>query len=106
LAEIDVKHMCHRHRIRPPRRQVPRRDSAGRLRFTDCEWSLPDGRSLVLEVDGGFHMDAENWEDDLVRQRGLTALNRVIVRCTARELRDTPEVVARDLLALGVPRRL
>lgn len=67
------------------------------------EWQLPDGRTLVLEVDGGFHMEAEHWEDDLARQRALAATDRIIVRCTPRELRDEPERVARDLLALGVP---
>jgi hypothetical protein len=106
LGEIDVRRMCQRHRILMPHRQVRRRDSAGRRRFTDCEWKLADGRWLVLEVDGAFHMEVEHWEDDLARQRGLAALDRVIVHCTTRELRDTPELVARDLLALGVPQRL
>ncbi|GAB4007231.1 hypothetical protein [Nocardioides ultimimeridianus] len=103
LAEIDVRRMCTRFRIAPPSRQVKRRDSAGRLRFTDCEWPLPGGGVLVLEVDGGFHMDVEHWEDDLARQRRLSGDGRLIVRCTARELRDEPESVARDLKALGVP---
>lgn len=57
----------------------------------------------MLEVDGSFHMQAEHWEDDVARQRGLTAPDRLVVRCTARELRDRPESVARDLLNLGVP---
>lgn len=106
LGEIDVRRMCRRHRLAPPRRQVRRRDASGRTRFTDCEWHLADGRTLILEVDGSFHMESEHWEDDLARQRGLAATDRVIVRCTTRELRDAPEVVARDLIALGVPRRL
>ncbi|WP_182376822.1 hypothetical protein [Nocardioides sp. WS12] len=103
VAEIDVRRMCKRFGLAPPVRQVRRRDSSGRLRFTDCEWLLADGRILVLEVDGAFHMDVENWEDDLARQRALTSPNRVVVRCTARELRDEPDRVARDLRLLGVP---
>lgn len=106
LGEIDVRRMCRRHRLAPPRRQVRRRDMSGRTRFTDCEWRLTDGRTLVLEVDGSFHMESEHWEDDLARHRGLAATDRIIVRCTTRELRDSPEVVARDLITLGVPRRL
>lgn len=102
-AEIDVRRMCRAAGLALPLRQVRRRDSAGRLRFTDCEWRLSDGRVLVLEVDGGFHMDVEHWEDDLARQRALTTASRVVVRCTSRELRDEPEVVARDLALLGVP---
>ena len=102
LAEIDVARICRRFRLPPPRRQVRRRDGAGRLRFTDCEWVLADGSVLVLEVDGAFHMDVEHWEDDIARQRGLMRAGRMVVRCTARELRDCPEVVVRDLIALGL----
>lgn len=103
LAEIDVRRMCRSYGIASPTRQVKRRDSSGRPRFTDCEWRLPDGRVLILEVDGGFHMEAEHWEEDLARQRALSAGDRLIVRCTARELRDNPGDIARDLRALGVP---
>jgi very-short-patch-repair endonuclease len=104
LAEIDVARLCRRRHLARPLRQVKRRDAEGRLRFTDCEWRLPDGRTLILEVDGAFHMDVEHWEDDLARQRALSSMDRVIVRCTARELRDEPDRLADDLLALGVPR--
>lgn len=103
VAEIDVRRMCRTFGLALPRRQVKRRDASGRVRFTDCEWRLPDGRVLVLEVDGGFHMDVEHWEDDIARQRALTSPDRLVVRCTSRELRDDPGSVARDLKALGVP---
>lgn len=104
LAEIDVRRMCRSGGLAVPVRQTRRRDASGRRRFTDCEWKLPDGRIVILEVDGAFHMAVEHWEDDLTRQRQLSGGNRIIVRCTARELRDEPETVARDLRALGVPR--
>lgn len=87
VAELDLKRMCRRFGLSRPLRQVRRRDARGRLRFTDCEWRLPDGRTLILEVDGGFHMEVEHWEDDLARQRALSGGDRVIVRCTARDLR-------------------
>ncbi|GAA3812008.1 hypothetical protein [Nocardioides panacisoli] len=102
-AEIGVRRMCRAFGLARPARQVRRRDASGRLRFTDCEWRLPDARTLVLEVDGGFHMEVEHWEDDLARQRALTAPDRVVVRCTSRELRDEPAQVAHDLRLLGVP---
>ena len=102
IAEIDVTRLCRTFGLALPRRQLKRRDSRGRIRFTDCEWRLADGRTLVLEVDGIFHMDVESWEDDLARQRALSAADRVIVRCTSREIRDEPERLARDLAALGV----
>jgi hypothetical protein len=103
VSEMDVRRMCRMCGLVLPRRQTRRRDASGRVRFTDCEWVLPDGRVVVLEVDGGFHMEVEHWEDDLARQRALTAPNRLIVRCTARELRDEPWSVGRDLRILGVP---
>ncbi|MGO4679304.1 hypothetical protein [Microbacterium sp. 2MCAF23] len=104
LAELDVLRMCHQYGLRLPRQQTKRQDADGRIRFTDCEWLLPDGRTLVLEVDGAFHMEVGHWEDDLARQRALAASDRVQIRCTSRELRDYPERIARDLRMLGVPR--
>ncbi|MGK2875723.1 MAG: hypothetical protein ACSLEW_08795 [Nocardioides sp.] len=104
MAEVDVATMCRTFGIARAIRQVKRRDSAGRARFTDCEWRLPGGRVLILEVDGGFHMDADRWEDDIVRERGLIDPRVLMVRCTARELRDCPDQVAHDLIRLGAPR--
>ena len=104
VAEIDVRRMCRTVGLALPQRQRSRRDVRGKHRWTDCEWEMPDGHVLVLEVDGGFHMEAEHWEGDLARQRRISHRDRTIVRCTARELRDEPGQVARDLLALGVPR--
>jgi len=104
VAELDVLRMCRDHGLCAPRQQTKRRDARGRIRFTDCEWQLPDGRTLVLEIDGAFHMDVQHWEDDLARQRALAAHDRVQIRCTARELRDTPGSIARDLRMLSVPR--
>lgn len=103
VAELDVRRLCREHGIALPRRQTKRRDGDGRVRYTDCEWSLLGGRTLVLEVDGSFHMDADHWEDDLARQRSLSRPDLVIVRCTARELKHERAKVAMDLLRLGVP---
>ena len=105
VAELDVVRMCRDHGLALPGRQLKRLDADGRMRFIDCEWRLPDGRVIVLEVDGSFHMDSQHWEDDLARQRHLSAPDRLMVRCTARELREEPWHVARDLRRLGVPAR-
>ncbi|MGH3351019.1 MAG: hypothetical protein ACRDPS_10170 [Nocardioides sp.] len=104
LSEMEFKRLCRRFGIAEPAQQTKRRDGEGKLRFTDCEWRLPDGRLLVLEIDGGFHMEVEHWEDDLARQRALSAPDRVIIRCTTREIRDDPERLVRDLRRLGVQR--
>jgi len=104
-AEIDVRRMCRLCRLPLPVRQAPRTDTAGRRRWTDCEWHLASGTVLVLEVDGSFHLDVASWTDDLQRQRRLTAPGRLVVRCTADELRLDPRAVGADLVSLGlVPR--
>ncbi|HOB79848.1 MAG TPA: hypothetical protein PLX57_08320 [Ornithinibacter sp.] len=103
MAEVDVLQMCRGAGLAIPDRQVPRRDSSGQLRFTDCEWHLKDGRTLVLEVDGLFHLEIQHYEGDVRRQRRLTTPTRIVVRCTSNELRHEPWVLAADLRALGVP---
>ncbi|WP_392543968.1 hypothetical protein [Oryzobacter telluris] len=103
VGEVDVVRLCRDAGLCPPVRQVKRRDSAGRARFTDCEWDLPDGRTLVLEVDGAFHLEVQHYQLDVRRQRSLTTPTRTVVRCTTEELRREPWVVAADLRALGVP---
>lgn len=102
VAEVDVKRMCLDHGLPLPSRQKRRKDRSGKWRYTDCEWDLPDGRVLVLEVDGAFHMEVEHWEDDIQRQRALTTPGRLVVRGTAREVRDEPFRLAADLRALGL----
>jgi hypothetical protein len=101
-AEHDVITLCDTFGVPRPYRQTQRTDSAGRIRFTDAEWRLADSRVIVLEVDGGFHMTVEHWSADIERERQLVATGVVVVRCTAIELREHPERIARDLRALGI----
>jgi hypothetical protein len=103
-AELDVRRLCRRFHLRLPDRQRPRTDRAGRRRWTDCEWDLAGGSVLVLEVDGAFHVDVLQWGADIKRTRALTTAHRIVIRCTAFELRHETEDVARDLIALNVPR--
>jgi len=103
LAEIDVGRACKEFGVATPDRQRPRMDRDGKRRFTDCEWDLPDGRTLVLEVDGGFHVEVMQYGADMKRQRKLTTASRIVVRCSAYEIRHEPESVIEDLIALGVP---
>lgn len=103
LAEIDVLRACRTMGLAPPRRQKRRTGRDGRVRYTDLEWDLPDGRVLVLEVDGAFHADFEQYTADVRRSRSLTTPGRIVVRCTTLELRHEAHQVAADLRALGVP---
>ena len=102
-AERDVSRMCRRFGLPQPRRQLTRVDSAGRRRWTDCEWQLPEGSTLVLEVDGTFHLEVRQWQDDLRRARRLTTRHRLVVRCTAYEVRHETAELAAELVALGLP---
>lgn len=105
-AELELGRLCRRFRIAAPARQKRRLDRAGKARWTDAEWELPDGTVLVLEVDGGFHLDIVQAGEDYKRSRRITTRARMVLRCTAYELTHEPEEVAADLVALGVPGRV
>jgi hypothetical protein len=104
LAEVDLRRACRQFHVAPPRGQSMRRDRRGRRRYTDCEWVLPDGRTLVLEIDGSFHDDVLQAAADRARNRRLTTVDRIVLSCSAYELRHDPASVMEDLIALGVPR--
>jgi hypothetical protein len=105
LSELDIAALCRRFGLRAPHHQRRRRDSAGRLRYLDCEWDLPDGRVVVLEVDGAHHLRVEHWEADMRRERGVVISGRHVLRATSNEARHDQATLAADLLAMGVPRR-
>jgi hypothetical protein len=104
LAELGVARMCREQGLPLPHRQVRRRDSSGRVRYLDCEWRLADGTIVILEIDGSFHMEVEQWEDDITRERDLVTTGAVVLRCTEREIRDEPDRIATSLRAVGVGR--
>ena len=103
MAEVDLRTACRTFGVQPPRSQRTRTDNRGRRRYTDAEWLLADGRVLVLEVDGGWHDDPEQATLDRRRNRQLTSSTRVVVQCSAWEIRHEPWEVMQDLVALGVP---
>ena len=104
VSEIDLRRACKEFGIASPRGQQGRRDRSGRRRWTDAEWDLPDGRVLVLEIDGAFHDDVLQAAADRSRHRKLSSVHRIVVSCSAYELRYDPRSVMTDLVALGVPR--
>ena len=75
----------HAGRSRAPIATVGRQ---GGVATTDCEWDLPDGRVLVLEIDGGFHREATSHArsqprtcDRRARRASeLTTKDRIVVR--------------------------
>ena len=105
-AELEVGRMCRRFGMPQPTRQKRRKDRWGRPRWTDAEWDLADGHTIVLEVEGGFHTDVLEAAADARRSRRLTTRTRTVVRCTAYELIHAVAEVAIDLIDLGIPGRL
>jgi hypothetical protein len=102
LAEQRVVRLCVDNGLPIPDRQTRRIDASGRARYTDAEWRLPSGKVVILEVDGGFHMEVEHWEHDITRERDLVATGAFVLRCTDRELFDEPAKVLAALRAVGV----
>lgn len=103
FAEIDIGRICREAGLRPPDRQRIRADREGRRRYLDCEWTLADGRIVVLEVDGSFHMRTEHWSKDMQRERAVVVSGRAVLRCSSMEIRLEPDAIIADLVAIGVP---
>jgi hypothetical protein len=104
LGELDIGRMCRRYGLEPPARQRLRKDPAGRPRYLDCEWILPSGEVVVLEVDGRHHMDVEHWTADIKRERKVVIGRRWVLRATTVEVRLDAAELAADLIAMGVPK--
>ncbi|HYJ70198.1 MAG TPA: hypothetical protein VEX15_21305 [Nocardioidaceae bacterium] len=104
LGELDVGRICRRYGLTPPARQRLRKDSAGRTRYLDCEWDLPNGEVVVLEVDGKHHMDVEHWDADMKRERKIVIGRRWVLRASTVEVRLDGAELAADLAAMGVPK--
>jgi uncharacterized protein (DUF2384 family) len=104
FAEIDVGRLCREAGLAESQRQRIRKDREGRRRYLDCEWDLPDGRVVVLEVDGSFHMRTEHWWRDMRRERRVVISGRTVLRCASIEVRLEPREIVLDLAAVGVPR--
>jgi len=105
FAEINVGKVCAEAGLAPPDRQVVRLDKEGRRRYLDCVWVLPNGRVIVLEIDGSFHAEVRAWWKDMKRERAVVVQGDTVLRCSSMELRLEPNDVIADLRAIGVPSR-
>jgi hypothetical protein len=103
FSELEVGRLCKRAGLMPPTRQRIRVDKRGRRRYLDCEWELADGRIVVLEIDGAFHLEPTQWWRDLARERAVVITGRLVLRCASIELRLEPEEIMTDLRNIGVP---
>jgi len=97
--EADFLRECRRRGLPKPRMQTRRVDAQGGRRRTDAEFLLPDGRLVIVEIDGVGHLSTETWQADITRHNGLTiSTGALILRVTGWELRNDPAPFF-DLLA-------
>jgi len=104
LSEIDFVRLCRRHAIPPPDQQRVRAAPSGRRRYLDASWRRPDGRLVVVEVDGALHLTVQRWWDDQARDNELALADALVLRFPSVIVRTDPALVARQLRrALGLP---
>lgn len=103
LSELDFVARCRRQRLPLPDRQVRRRDSRGRRRYLDAHWSLPGGRSLVVEIDGSVHLRPDTYSDDMFRGNDLRLDGDLVLRFSSVAVRlADPLLVTQLRRALGI----
>lgn len=91
-AEADFLRECRRRGLPTPTMQRRRVDALGGNRRTDAEFRLPDGRLVIVEIDGVGHMQVEQWHSDLRRHNALTvATGAIALRVTGWEVRNDPD---------------
>lgn len=97
LSEIDFVRLCRRYRLPAPIQQVRRRDGSGRNRYLDATWRRSDGRLVVVEIDGGLHLEQQRWWDDQFRQNELSLADALVLRFPSAVVRAEPALVASQL---------
>lgn len=80
VAETHARLSCIDHGVPPDGQQVTFIAGGVVLARVDLVWRLPDGRYVVVEIDGrAFHSGEAMLADDAARQNGLVATGRLIV---------------------------
>jgi hypothetical protein len=99
LSEIDFGRICRKAGLPRPERQVVRADAAGRRRYVDAQLTRPDGRVVLIEVDGAVHLRADRWWDDQTRSNEvvLSEPGAIMLRFPAAVLRTDEATVISQL---------
>lgn len=103
VTEVDFLRLCRRNGVPDPVRQVRRRDSQGRIRYLDATWVLPDGRTVVVEIDGGLHLRADQYWDDMARDNDNVLRGDISLRFPGWALRTGEARVAAQLRTALAP---
>jgi very-short-patch-repair endonuclease len=99
LAEVDVARLVVRAGLPRPRRQVVV-DTPEGPRRVDLVVDLPDGRLLVLEVDGIHHAEPGVRLADAVKDAAIVAAGHQVLRLPVQGVRADPGAVLRQLTAI------
>jgi very-short-patch-repair endonuclease len=99
-AELDVARMLRSLGLGPVQHQLLVDTPDGRFPV-DLAVRLPDGRLLVIEVDGPHHEDPRQRERDAIKDAALIAAGHVVLRIQVTLLRRTPAVVRAQLRAIA-----
>lgn len=106
LAEVDVARIMREVGLGTPRRQELIETPDG-PRPADLAVDLPDGRTLVVEVDGPHHDDPAVRVSDAAKDAAFVAAGCVVLRIPWVGVRPRREDVRAQLaaIALGARRR-
>lgn len=97
MTELDFVRLCRRHDLPVPTRQVRRKDATGRVRYLDAAWILPDGRTVVAEIDGGLHLSPDHYWDDMARDNDNALRGDLGLRFPAVAIHLHEQLVAAQL---------
>ncbi|HWS38759.1 MAG TPA: DUF559 domain-containing protein [Actinoplanes sp.] len=95
-AEADFLRICARAGLPAPTLQQIRPGVHGRANYLDAYF---EDHSLHVEIDGGHHMDVQQWWEDMRRQNELWIPGDRVLRFPAWALRHRPEEVLAQLKA-------
>lgn len=91
MNERRFSSLCRKYGLPEPLRQTRRLDAAGVWRYTDAEFTMRDGRTLTVEVDGLHHLEPLNWLNDIDRQNDLMlSAQGLVLRVATWTLRHDP----------------
>lgn len=94
LPEAEFLALCRKAGLPQPVLQHPRRDRDGRQNFLDAYFP---GQRLHVEIDGGHHMDVQQWWADMYRQNTLWIPGDRVLRFPAWAVRHRPSEVLAQL---------
>jgi hypothetical protein len=90
LPELDFLALSRRAGFPEPKLQAMRRDADGRRRYVDA---LYEKYGVLVEIDGGQHMDVRQAWADMRRQNALWVTGVRVLRFPGWLVREQPDVV-------------